>query len=432
MVHLGVGAFHRAHQAWYTAHAAEPGEWGILGFTGRSRETADRLTSQDGLYTLVERGPDGDRFEVIGSIARAEPGERVDELAAALGRARTAVVTLTITEAGYRLGGDGTPDRTDPAVAADLRLLGEAIPAGADPAALRPVTVLGRLVAGLEARRRTGAGPIALVSCDNLPDNAGLLAGAIGTFADAASAELARWVSREVAYVATSVDRITPRSEPSLSEAVRDATGWLDVAPVVTEPFSDWVLAGEFPAGRPAWEEAAARFVARIEPWELRKLWLLNGAHSLLSFAGPLRGCRTVADAIADPWCRRAVERLWADGVRQLPSGLDLDRYRVQLMARFENPRIAHRLDQIAIDGLTKVRLRVVPVARRELATGGNALGCAQALGAWVASTLAGTVEPGATIGDLLGRVDADLARDGRFAARVESAVRTLLDRPLV
>ncbi len=146
------------------------------------------------------------------------------------------------------------------------------------------------------------------------------------------------------------------------------AAGWIDASPVVTEPFSDWVLAGEFPAGRPAWETAGARFVDDLEPWENRKLWLLNGAHSILAFAGLAGGHETVADAIADPACRDLVEGFWSEAAALLPPGIEHTEYRRRLLARFGNPRIVHRLEQIAGDATTKVRYRFAAVAERTVA----------------------------------------------------------------
>lgn len=441
IVHLGLGAFHRAHQAWYTAHAADATEWGIAAFTGRSPATANRLAAQDGLYTLIERGPTGDAFELVGSIVRAMPGSRVDELARLVGDPRIAIATLTITEAGYRLAPDGSPELSDSAVRTDVESL-RTLSSGAPLAAVAPpTTALGRLLAGLEFRRRARAAPLAIVPCDNLPRNGELVQAALSTLADMASPRLAAWLVDGVSVVSTSVDRITPRTAAADEAAVRDATGVLDAAPVVTEPFSDWVLCGEFPSGRPAWDSAGARFVTDVTAFEKRKLWLLNGAHTLLSFLGPLRGHTTVAGAIDDRGCRVAVERLWDEAARGLSGDeLDISAYRAALLDRFRNPRIDHRLRQIAMDGLTKLRLRILPVARAELAARGSAPGCATAVAAWIAAVRTDRVADDALSGAaddvakaiadplperaLLRVVDADLASDDRFWTDVETALR--------
>ena len=425
IVHLGVGAFHRAHQAWYTARASDAGEWGIAAFTGRSPDIAHRLAEQDGLYTLIERGAHGDRFEVVESIVRAEPGSNVDALVALVSSPDVAIVTLTITEAGYRLGDDDQPDRQDPAVAADLANLHRRIGGGSD--AVPPTTVLGKLVLGLDRRRRSGGGPLAIVSCDNVPNNGGRLGRGLLGFARGVSPELEEWMAQQVSFVDTSVDRITPRTTESDRVEVLKKTDRCDRAPVVTEPFSDWVLSGEFPAGRPAWETAGARFVDDIEPWERRKLWLLNGAHTLLAAAGPLLGHTTVAEAIDDGRCRQAVELLWADAGRHLPDGLDLADYRRALVDRFQNPRIEHRLEQIASDSLRKLRLRIAPVAKLDIALGGTADGCATALAAWIVGVRQQqSVDQPRTdqsVAALVEVIDEALVANSSFVRRVDAAV---------
>ena len=188
------------------------------------------------------------------------------------------------------------------------------------------ITVLGRLVTVLAARRHAGAGPIAIVPCDNIPDNGGFVARGVMEFARLVSPELAAWIAEHASFVSSSVDRITPHIRRT-PDAVADA-GWIDSSTVITEPFADWVLAGDFPAGRPDWESAGARFVTDIEPWENRKLWLLNGAHTLLAVSGQKRGLYTVAEAITDTECRALVDAYWEEAVLALPEDTDHDRYR--------------------------------------------------------------------------------------------------------
>lgn len=423
IVHLGLGAFSRSHLAWYTHHAEDAADWGIAAYTGRSRALADALSGQDGLYTLIERDADGDRFETIESIVQARPGDDVASLAADLSAPTTVIASLTITESGYRLRADGTPDLSDPDVAHDSELLESAASLG-EIGSARPRTPLGRLLLGLEARRRSGAGPIALLSCDNLPDNGGLLrAGALGL----AGPELAGWLRENARFVSASVDRITPRVPADQLAALEAAYG---AAPVVAEPFRDWVISGEFPSGRPAWETAGARFVEHLEPWEARKLWMLNGAHTLLACLGLLRGRATVAEAIADPVCREAVERLWDEDERNLPPELALGEYRAALIERFANPRIEHHLRQIAADSPTKLALRIMPVAAAELAAGRAASGAAAALAAWIVASERALLPAGAeatsssTSAALLEVGDRDVTR--AFARRVEREAEAL------
>lgn len=422
IVHLGLGAFSRSHIAWYTRNAVDGDDWGISAYTGSSRQLADSLTRQDGLYTLVVRDSDGDRPELVTSIVRARSGDDVEALLADLAAPATALVTLTITERGYRSTADGSPDPDDPAVAADLALLAAV---GTRPlSGLAPHSVLAKLVLGLEERRRRGGGAITLLSCDNLPDNGQRLARAVRGLAGALSPDLVEWIDREVTFPSSSVDRITPRLSDVELEQLSGATG--DLAPVVAEPFSDWVISGEFPAGRPRWETAGARFVDDLHAWEARKLWMLNGAHTLLACLGLIRGHRTVAQAVADPACREAVEALWDEDVSCLPPGLDLDGYRRALLTRFANARIEHGLDQIAGDSFTKLRLRIVPVAEARLGRGEPSPATAVAIAAWmVARDLAllpedALGEPG-PVPAVLAALSAPLSAAPDFAADVES-----------
>jgi fructuronate reductase len=384
IVHLGLGAFSRSHVAWYTHRATDADEWGIAAYTGSSAELAEQLTSQNGLYTLVQRGPADDVFETVTSIVRAHPGDDLESWLTDLAAPATAIVTLTITEAGYRLTEHDAPDLRDPSVMRDIDLLRRLGP-GTPPAECLVSTALGRLVLGLEARRRAGAGPLAIVSCDNIPDNGGHLGRGLVALAEACLPETAAWIRENVAFVGGSVDRITPRVGDAELRRLRAQLG--DAAPVVCEPFSDWVMTGAFPAGRPRWEDAGARFVDDIEPWEARKLWLLNGSHSILAWRGLLAGHETVADAIADRACRDLVETFWDEAERNLPGELEIPAYRRALLDRYENPRIEHRLGQIATDSAVKARLRIVPVAERELDQGRVAPGCAQAIAAFVAAS---------------------------------------------
>jgi fructuronate reductase len=417
IVHIGLGAFHRAHQAWFTSQVDTDKAWGITAFTGRSAKAAEELAPQDGLFTLVTRGEDGDHFEVIDSISAAVDGNDTQAFIDAIVDEQTAIVTLTITEAGYGMDAAGHVDKVN------------------SPAALQ------RLAAALDARRLFHGKPIAIVSCDNMPSNGALLKVAMGDLFEAFGAEAQAWMASEVSFVTTSIDRITPKTTEEDIAIVKAETGWDDAAPVITEPFKDWVLEGEFPLGRPAWQNAGAKFVDNIEPFENRKLWLLNGSHSLLAYAGQLRGHETVAEAINDEVCLGWVQGYWGEAVNHLPAAeLDLNNYREALLARYRNSRIAHRLAQIAMDGSTKLRVRVAPTAKAELAAGRDAQGCALAIGAWVEFVIAkqGEVEDSQAAAilklveaaepelpsQLVALIDGDLAQNSSFMDLVLNSVK--------
>jgi len=414
IVHLGLGAFHRAHQAWYTARASDAAEWGIAAFTGRGPTAALELAPQNGLYSLVERSDTGDSVSVVRSIVEAHDGADVARLVELLASPSTAIVTITVTEAGYRLSADGTPDLSDDAVAADM----------AGFATGRAQTTLGRLLLGLDARRRAGTGPLAVVPCDNMPDNGEVVGTAVTALAAAVDPALAAWIGDNVSFVSTSVDRITPKTTPDDLATVARLGGWHDAAAVVTEPFSDWVLSGDFPAGRPDWESAGARFVDEIGPFESRKLWLLNGAHSLLAYTARQRGHETVAAAIGDPACLAAVEAFWDAAVRHLPAaGLELPAYRAALLDRFRNARIEHRLAQIANDGSTKLRIRIAPIVLAERASGRSGAAGVAVIAGWISQLLPGGVLASGELTDPL----AESLRSAALLPAVE-AVPALLE----
>lgn len=378
IVHVGLGNFFRSHQAWYTDRAPDAAEWGIAAFTGRSATMAQALKPQDGLYTLITRAADGDNFDVISSVSAVHAAS---DHTAWLGYWRdpaVALVTLTITEAGYLRAADGHLDVARDDVQADIAAL------RADPSA--PVsTAPGRIVSGYLARRKSGAGQIAILPCDNLPENGPALRAVLADLIDAVDPSLADWVEQNVAFGTTMVDRITPATTDEHRALVLAATGRTDASPVPTEPFSEWVIQGDFPRGRPAWDAAGARIVADVVPFEQRKLWLLNGSHSLLAYAGPILGHETVADAIADPVVRGWVEDWWDEASRHLTlPTLEIADYRRALIDRYQNPAICHVLAQIATDGSQKLPVRIVPTLRAERAAGRLPLGAARVVGAWV------------------------------------------------
>jgi fructuronate reductase len=360
----------------FTEDSPDASEWGWAAFTGRSPRVAELLTAQDGLFTLVNRGPERDRFREMSGLSAVHDAHDHEALRAVMTSRDTAAVTITVTEAGYHLGADGCLTLHDAATAADLAVM---------RAGGNPQTAVGRLVGGLAARRRAGNGPIAVVPCDNLARNGPTVAAAVCDFAECFDPALASWIAEQVSFVSTVVDRITPRSTEADRAAVAAATGFDDRCPVVAEPFREWVLAGTFPAGRPAWEGAGALLVDDVEAFAQRKLWLLNGAHSLLAYAGPPLTHNTVAEAFADDRCRDWVEQWWDEAARHVAQPeTDTTAYRAALAARFSNPRIEHRLAQIAMDGSQKLPVRVLPVLRVERGAGREAPGAARIVAAWV------------------------------------------------
>ncbi|QGU05388.1 mannitol dehydrogenase family protein [Corynebacterium comes] len=385
LVHVGLGAFHRAHQVFYTQKAeADPAnpQWGYASFSGQTAGITPDLTAQDGLYTLVTRSGEGDSPELMTALVEARPASDIGRFVELLADPQVAVVTLTVTEAGYHLREDLTLNEESPDIIADLA----ALRAG-EPTPLK--SAAGRIVAGLRARRDAQAGGLAVMSCDNIAANGDTTRAAVLGFATALDPDLAGWIADNVTFPSTSIDRITPATTEELVADVARQTGYEDAVPVVTEPFSSWVIQGEFPAGRPAWENAGVEFVADIDPFERRKLWLLNGAHSLLAYAGQLKGYETVDEAIGDMEIRDRVEHLWEDAAEYLKTpGLGISDYKKELVKRFQNPRIRHSLAQIGIDGGTKQRMRAVPILKAQRADNAMGHGAAYSIAAWIAYLL--------------------------------------------
>ena len=378
LVHLGLGNFFRAHQCWYTDHAADGAGWGIAAFTGTSsRPVVQQLNAQQGLFTLITRAEDADRFEVLSSLSRVHAAAEHNAWLGYFTRPELSVVTVTVTEAGYLRGPGAGLDLGHPDVQIDLAVLRADL---AGPVRTAPA----RLVAGLAARWRADAGPVAVVPCDNTPGNGELAAWVVRDLAELVDADLTRWIAESVAVVTTMVDRITPAPSPADVRAVLDATGLGDRCPVVTEPFSEWVLSGAFPVGRPRWETAGATFTTDVAPYEQRKLWLLNGAHSLLAYAGSILGHRTVAEALADRTCLAWVEQWWTEASPHLRQpAADVAAYRAVVVERMSNTRLADRLDRIATDGSQKLAIRILPVLRAERAAGRTPAGATRVLAAW-------------------------------------------------
>jgi fructuronate reductase len=360
IVHLGIGAFHRAHQAAYTdALLSENPSWGICGVSLRSPETRDALQPQDGLYTLAVQDGEGSDLGVIGSVVEllCAP-EDPEAVLRRMADPATRIVSLTITEKGYcHNPATGTLDEGHPDIVHDL----------ANPA--RPRSAIGFIVEAISRRVSAGIAPFTLLSCDNLPGNGHVLKRIVTQFAELRDPALAA-VIRNVASPSTMVDRIVPATTDGDRSAVAAAMGFEDAWPIMTEPFRQWVIEDDFPLGRPAWEKAGALFVQDVSAFEFMKLRLLNGSHSTLAYLGYLAGAETVADAMCLPGMEALVEGLMRHEVSptlpELP-GFDLPAYRAELLQRFRNPALRHRTWQIAMDGSQKLPQRLLGSIRDRL-----------------------------------------------------------------
>ena len=379
IVHLGIGAFHRAHQAIYTDAVLAHGDctWGICGVSLRSSDVRDRLVPQQGLYTSIAKDVDGISRRVVGSVREVLfYGEQHEEVMQRLTAHETRIVSLTVTEKGYcHEPATGRLNVDHPDIKHDLVSLA------------RPRSVIGLLVAALRERRRTHGAPVTIVCCDNLTQNGGLVLGLVMTFANLIDAGLAKWISREIAFPSTMVDRIVPATTARDIDENAEALGLKDEAPVVHEPFSQWVIEDRFAAGRPAWELAGATFVREVDPYEAMKLRLLNASHSGLAYLGFLAGYEYIYEVAAQPdfvgWMRRYTAEEVTPTLAP-PPGIDLRDYRETLMRRFRNPALPHRTQQVAMDGSQKLPQRILGTIRDVIAAGRSvALGCL-AVAAWM------------------------------------------------
>lgn len=383
IVHIGPGAFHRAHQAVYTddALAAHKGDWRITGISLRSTETADALNDQNGLYTLLERDAAGPRARIIASIGNviAAARDRRGALDALCGPA-TRIVSLTITEKAYGIDRKaGGVDLEHTAIAADL----------ADPT--NPSGAIGLIVESLRLRRAAGLAAYTVLCCDNLPENGSLVKAGLLDFAARRDAGLRDWIDTHCTFPSTMVDRITPAPTEATRAGAARLTGCDDHAAVETEPFTQWVVEEGFAAGRPPWEAGGALFVTSVAPYEHMKLRMLNGAHSMLAYAGFLSGHTHVRDVMAAPDLAALVERhLDAAAATLEPlDGIDFAHYGRSLRERFQNPAIAHETYQIAMDGTAKLPQRIFAPALDALRHGHDLRPFAFATAAWMRYALA-------------------------------------------
>ncbi len=375
-VHLGLGAFHRAHQAVYTEDAIRrTGEthWGIAAFTQRSGEAAARLAPQDGLYTVVERGTQAAAPRIVGALrevgdASADPAAVVDRIS----DPSVHVVTLTVTEKGYRHDPvTGHLRRDDPNVLADL-------------GSSTPRTVAGVLAHAIARRSAAGTGPLTVISCDNLPNNGRLLEGLVRDFADAAG--LSAVDDATVSFPSTVVDRIVPGTTEFDITQLHERIGVRDEAPVICEPFRQWVIENRFAGPVPAWSAVGAQLVDDAAPWEQLKLRMLNAAHSTLAYLGLRLGYRSIAEAVRDPMLIDVCRRLFAEDVQpslDTPPGVDVAQYGESVLARFANTALPHTTIQIAADGSQKIGPRLLSTVSGRAAQGATARWAAFGIAGW-------------------------------------------------
>ena len=363
IVHLGIGAFHRAQTAVYSddALAQERGDWGICGVSLRSPDVRDRLTPQDALYTSVEKSPAGVRRRIIGSVREVLfLGDQRREVQGRLADPYTRIVTLTITEKGYcHDPATGTLNFDHPDIVHDL----------ADRA--NAVSAVGLLAAALDARRGSHGKPFTVLCCDNLPHNGALVRGLVLAYAESADARLAGWIREHVSFPSTMVDRIVPATTADDIAGNDAALGVHDAAPVVHEPFKQWAIEDAFVAGRPAWERGGAELVDDVAPFETMKLRLLNGSHSAFAYLGYLAGHDYIYQVAAQSGFVAFMRRLMREEVAptlRLPPGVDLAAYQKALVERFSNPALPHRTQQIAMDGSQKLPQRLLGSVRDNLA----------------------------------------------------------------
>lgn len=364
IVHLGIGAFHRAHQAVVIDDLLARGasDWGIVGASLRSSDTRDALAPQDCLYTLAVRSGAGTEHRIIGSVietlvAPAAPAALIARMA----DSATRIVSLTVTEKGYcHTPQTGELDAQHPDIVHDIK----------HPEA--PRSAPGFIVAALAHRRAAGTAPFTVLSCDNLAANGHTAKRIVTQFAALISRGLAQWIEDEVAFPSTMVDRIVPETTEADRVAVASALGMTDAWPVVTEPFTQWIVEDRFPAGRPDFAAAGVQLVSDVTPFEHMKLRLLNASHSALAYLGYLAGYETIAAAMTDDCFVAFARQLMDDAAPtlEMPAGTDLAAYSASLLRRFSNPALHHRTWQIAMDGSQKLPQRLLAAMRDRLRQG--------------------------------------------------------------
>lgn len=374
ILHIGLGSFHRAHQAVYVHRLREAGDrsWAIVGGNTRPdmAQTIDALMAQDGRYTLETVTPAGVRaYETIAAIERVIPYELdLPELISVGADGDTRIISFTVTEAGYYLDARDLLDHSARDIASDLAAARAGKPGS---------TIYGVLTAMLRARRRAGAGPVTLLNCDNLRHNGQRSrSGLLQFIAQLGDEDLARWVEANTTSPNAMVDRITPRPTPEVAARVRAATGWADGAPVMAESFIQWVIEDRFAAGRPDWERVGVQMVASVQAHEEAKIRILNATHSCIAWAGTLAGQTYIHEGLQDPQIRAWAHAYVSDDVipcldrPEAPSPIDLAAYRDVVLERFGNPAILDTDQRVAMDGFSKIPGFIRPTLVERLSRG--------------------------------------------------------------
>ena len=367
IVHLGFGAFHRAHQALITDEtlAKSDSDWGIceINLFGGEQLIKD-LREQEHMYTVVEKGAEGSVAKIIRSVRESIHPE-LDGKEAALEKmaeSQVAIVSMTITEKGYCIEpGSGKLDVENTLIAADLK----------NPQ--QPVSAIGYIVEALRIRRDRGITAFSVMSCDNIPENGHVARSAVLDFAKALDTELAQWIEENVTFPSTMVDRIVPALTPETQVEINEVLGVEDTCGIACEPFRQWVVEDNFVAGRPEWELAGAELVADVIPYEEMKLRMLNGSHSFLAYLGYLGGYDHISDTMTDDNYRHAAHNMMLQDqlpTLNMPAGVDAKHYAGMLIERFINPSIKHRTWQIAMDGSQKLPQRMLDSIRFHLEKG--------------------------------------------------------------
>ncbi len=399
IVHIGLGAFHKAHQAYYTDQALgnAGGDWKIAAVSLRNTTLPEQLNDQNGLYTLITRSGDQNSARVIASIDHALSARQApDRFMSLLCNPAVRIVTVTITEKGYGINRKTRGvDTNDPVIAADLKTPDQ------------PTGLIGYLVQALHLRRQQNTPPFTVLSCDNLPMNGDYLRSGVIDFASRINTELAQWIAEHVVFPCSMVDRITPAQTSDTLKLATQFTQTVDLAAVETEPFHQWIIEDRFPSGRPAWESAGVLFTCDVRPFETMKLRMLNGAHSMMAYAGHLSGHRYIRDVMQDDVLVQLVRQHIQHSALSLsaPPGMDLTLYTEQLLNRFANTAIAHETLQIAMDGSQKMPQRIFEPTVEALADERSIRPFALATALWIRFCTGKTDEATSyTVNDPLGK----------------------------
>ncbi|WP_161537539.1 fructuronate reductase [Escherichia albertii] len=418
IVHLGCGAFHRAHQALYTHHLLEStdSDWGICEVNlmpGNDRVLIENLKKQQLLYTVAEKGAESTELKIIGSMKEALHPEidGCEGILNAMARPQTAIVSLTVTEKGYCAdAASGQLDLNNPLIKHDLE----------NPTT--PKSAIGYIVEALRLRREKGLKAFTVMSCDNVRENGHVAKVAVLGLAQARDPQLAAWIEENVTFPCTMVDRIVPAATPETLQEIADQLGVYDPCAIACEPFRQWVIEDNFVNGRPDWDKVGAQFVADVVPFEMMKLRMLNGSHSFLAYLGYLGGYETIADTMTNEDYRKAAFALMRQEqapTLSMPEGTDLNAYATLLIERFSNPSLRHRTWQIAMDGSQKLPQRLLDPVRLHLKNGGSWRHLALGVAGWMRYTQ-GVDEQGNAI-DV---VDPMLAEFQKINAQYQGAER--------